>query len=255
MVTDLVSIVTPMYKGATFVGETFRSVQEQTYSNWEMIIVDDCSPDDGAGIAEVKKYAEKDKRIKLIASSVNKGSSGARNIALHEVQGRYITFLDSDDIWSPTFLESQLNFMKEKSAAIVTASYHRINEQGIQVLHPFIVPQKVDYWEILKSNPISCLTTIYDRKIVGEHYFREELKSLRDDYAFWLEMLRNKVDYAYGNPKILASYRLVSTSVTRNRRKLIKPQFLIYYKVERLGLLRSIYYFMNWAIRSVLKYS
>lgn len=255
MIQNLVSIITPMYKGADFIGEAIRSVQAQTYPNWEMIIVDDCSPDDGAGIAEVKKYAEKDKRIKLIASPVNKGSSGARNIALHEAQGRYITFLDSDDIWSPAFLESQLNFMKEKNAVIVTASYHRINEQGIQVLQPFIVPEKVNYWDILKSNPISCLTTIYDRKVVGKRYFKEELKSLRDDYAFWLEILRNKVDYAYGNPGILASYRLVSTSVTRNRKKLIKPQFLIYYKVENLGLLRSIYYFMSWAIRSVLKYS
>ena len=120
MVTDLVSIMTPMYKGAAFIGETIRSVQAQTYSKWEMIIVDDCSPDDGAGITEVRKYTEKDKRIKLIASPVNKGSSGARNIALHEAQGRYITFLDSDDIWSSDFLESQLNFMKEKSAALVT---------------------------------------------------------------------------------------------------------------------------------------
>ena len=167
MVTDLVSIVTPMYKGAAFIGETIRSVQVQTYSKWEMIIVDDCSPDDGAGVAVVKKFMEKDKRIRLIVSPVNKGSSGARNIALHEAQGRYITFLDSDDIWSPIFLDSQLDFMKEKSAALVTGSYHRINEQGIQVLQPFIVPEKVSYWDILKSNPVSCLTTIYDRKVVG----------------------------------------------------------------------------------------
>ena len=119
MKEELVSIITPMYKGAAFIGETIRSVQAQTYSDWEMIIVDDCSPDGGAGIAEVKRYAEKDKRIKLIASPVNKGSSGARNIALREVRGRYITFLDSDDIWSPAFLESQLSFMREIGRAHV----------------------------------------------------------------------------------------------------------------------------------------
>ena len=253
MKKGLVSIITPMYKGAAFVGKTIESVLKQSYTDWEMIIVDDCSPDGGAGINEVKKY--QDARIILVENKINTGSSGARNTALHLAKGQYIAFLDSDDIWSPIFLDSQLDFMKEKSAALVTGSYHRINEQGIQVLQPFIVPEKVSYWDILKSNPVSCLTTIYDRKVVGEHYFKEELKSLRDDYAFWLEILKNKVDYAYGNPKILASYRLVSTSVTRNRKKLIKPQFLIYYQVEKLGLLRSIYYFMNWAIRSVFKYS
>ncbi|WP_298074184.1 glycosyltransferase family 2 protein [uncultured Bacteroides sp.] len=254
MIHSLVSIVTPMYKGAAYIGETIHSVQQQTYPYWEMIIVDDCSPDGGAGIAEVKKYADKDNRIILVESPINRGSSGARNIALHKTHGKYIAFLDADDIWLPNLLESQLEFMKTKNAAIAFASYHRVNESGVHVLKPFIVPEKVSYKDILKSNPIPCLTTIYDREVVGEQYFKEELKSLRDDYAFWLEALK-KVDYAYGNPEILAAYRLVSTSVTRNRRKLIKPQFLIYYKVERLGLIKSVYYLINWAIRSIIKYS
>lgn len=253
MSSDLVSIITPMYKGGAFVGETIRSVQQQTYPNWEMIIVDDCSPDGGAGIAEVRKYAEKDGRIRLIVSPVNKGSSGARNIALHEAKGKYVAFLDSDDIWFPDLLESQLAFIEKTKAVIAFASYRRIGEDGDEVLEPFIVPTKVGYKDILKSNPIPCLTTLYNREVVGEQYFREELKSLRDDYAFWLEMLK-KVDYAYGNPKILAAYRLVSSSVTRNRRKLMKPHFLIYYKVEKLGLVRSVYYFFCWAIRGFFKY-
>lgn len=124
MNNELVSIITPMYKGAAFVGETIESVQAQTYKNWEMIIVDDCSPDGGAGINEVKKYAEKDNRIILIESKKNRGSSGSRNIALEKAQGRYIAFLDSDDIWLPTFLEEQLKFMKEKDAALVFSSYY-----------------------------------------------------------------------------------------------------------------------------------
>lgn len=255
MQSDLISIITPMYNGARFVAQTIESVLAQTYTDWEMIIVDDCSPDGGAGIAEVKKYADKDKRIRLIASPVNKGSSGARNIALKAAQGRFITFLDSDDILEPNYIKSQLRYMKEKGAAIVTASYYRVNEAGKEVLRPFLVPDKVNYRDILKSNPISCLTTLYDRTLVGDHYFREDLGSIRDDYAFWLEILREKVDYVYGNPEILASYRLVSTSITRNKRRLIKPQFMIYYKVERLGLLKSVWYFTNWMVRSILKYS
>lgn len=107
MENSLVSIITPMYKGAAFVGETIESVLKQSYQDWEMIIVDDCSPDGGAGIAVVEEYCKKDSRVKLIASGVNKGSSGARNIALHEAQGRYIAFLDSDDLWQENFLEDR----------------------------------------------------------------------------------------------------------------------------------------------------
>ena len=103
MKKELVSIITPMYKGAAFVGKTIRSVLSQTYPYWEMIIVDDCSPDNGAGIAEVKKYTF-DPRVKLIESKENRGASGARNVALKKAQGRYIAFLDSDDIWHSDFL-------------------------------------------------------------------------------------------------------------------------------------------------------
>ena len=124
---DLVSIITPMYKGAALVGETIESVIAQNYQNWEMIIVDDCSPDDGAGINIVNEYKEKDSRVRLIASKENKGSSGARNIALKEAQGRYIAFLDSDDLWHPDFLERQIDFMKEKDASLVFSSYRRID--------------------------------------------------------------------------------------------------------------------------------
>lgn len=110
MEKGLVSIITPMYKGAAFVGETIKSVLAQTYANWEMIIVDDCSPDEGAGIHEVEKFC--DPRIRLVKSKENRGSSGARNIALHEARGQYIAHLDSDDIWTPIFLEEQLTIVR-----------------------------------------------------------------------------------------------------------------------------------------------
>lgn len=132
MEKGLVSIITPMYKGAEFVGDTIESVLKQTYTNWEMIIVDDCSPDDGAGINVVKRYA--DPRIKLIESKVNKGSSGARNIALKEAKGQYIAFLDSDDMWPEEYLESQVNFLQTEKAIIVYASVQHIEEQFKQWL-------------------------------------------------------------------------------------------------------------------------
>lgn len=241
-----------MYKGAAFVGETIESVLRQTYTNWEMIIVDDCSPDNGAGISEVKKYS--DKRIRLIEGKVNRGSSGTRNIALKEAKGKYIAFLDSDDLWHDTFLEEQLNFMEKKKASIVFSSYRRIDEKTkAEVLKPFIVPERVNYKSLLKTCPIFPSTAIYDVIKCGKYYFNEEMGSLRDDYVYWLSMLK-KVDYAYGNPNILVDYRLRKTSVTANKKRVIVPQWRVLREVEKLSLLTCCYYIICWAFISYFKY-
>lgn len=246
------SIITPMYKGAAFVGETIQSVLNQTYQNWEMIIVDDCSPDDGAGIREVEKFD--DPRIKLIKSKVNKGSSGARNIALHEAKGQYIAHLDSDDIWHPTFLEEQLQFMKDNSAALVFSSYRRIDENTKEeLLTPFIAPFKVNYKSLLKTDPIFPSTSVYDAERCGVFFYNEAMGSLRDDYVYWLEMLK-KIDYAYGNPKILVDYRMSKSSVTGNKKKVIIPQWNVLRKVEKLPIYKCVYYICCWAVISFMKY-
>lgn len=250
MENNLVSIITPMYNGAKYVGQTIESVLAQTYPNWEMIIVDDGSKDNSAEI--VKQYSKKDNRVRLIQQK-NAGSAAARNNALRNAKGRYICFLDSDDLLEPVFFEKQLKFLKEKNAALVFASYRRIDENGNEKLQPFIVPERATYYSLLKTCPISCLTSIYDKEVVGEQFFREELKSLRDDFAFWLEMLK-KIKVAYGNQEILASYRVFASSTTGNKKKVIKPQFLVYYKVEKLGLVKSLYYLVHWAINGFFKY-
>lgn len=253
MEKELVSIITPMYKGASFVGETIQSVQAQSYCNWEMIIVDDCSPDGGAGIAKVKKFAS-DPRIRLIASKENRGSSGARNIAIKEAKGRYIAFLDSDDIWHPEFLASQLRFMKEKDAPLVYSSYRRIDENTKEeLLSPFIVPEKVTYKSLLKTCPIFPSTAIYDTVKTPKIYFNEELGSMRDDYVYWLKMLKS-IPEGYGNKEILVDYRMRKSSVTGNKKKVIRPQWNVLYKVEKLGLIPSLYYLTCWAWISFLKY-
>lgn len=253
MEKGLVSIITPMYKGAAFVGETIESVLAQSYTNWEMIIVDDCSPDDGAGIAAVKKYTS-DPRIKLIESKENRGSSGARNIALKEAKGRYIAFLDSDDIWHPDFLERQMKFMEMLSAPLVFSSYRRIDENTKEeLLKPFIVPTKVSYRSLLKTCPIFPSTAIYDTTKTPKIYFKEDLGSMRDDYVYWLKMFKD-IDFGYGNTDILVDYRMRKSSVTSNKSKVIKPQWNVLYKVEKLGLIPSIYYLGCWAVISYFKY-
>lgn len=253
MQQDLVSIITPMYKGAAFVGETIKSVLSQSYKNWEMIIVDDCSPDQGAGIAEVKKFTS-DSRIKLIESKENRGSSGARNIALKEANGRFIAFLDSDDIWHPNFLERQMAFMKDHDAPLIFSSYRRIDENTKEeLLKPFIVPSKVSYCSLLRTCPIFPSTAIYDTAKTPKIFFNENLGSMRDDYVYWLTMFKD-IEFGYGNPEILVDYRMRKSSVTGNKTKVIKPQWNVLRKVEKIGLIPSIYYIICWAVISYFKY-
>ena len=249
---SLVSIITPMYKGEAFVGETIESVLRQTYADWEMIIVDDCSPDGGAGIRVVRQYA--DPRIRLVESKVNKGSSGARNIALREARGRYIAFLDSDDVWHPDFLARQLDFMKRNEAHLVFSSYRRIDEGGSELLRPFMVPSRATYRSLLKSNPIFPSTVVYDVERCGKKFFfNEEFGSMRDDYVYLLAMLKT-FDCAYGNREILVDYRMRRSSVTGDKRKVIYPQWRVLRKAEKLPLPLCVYYIVCWAFISYFKY-
>lgn len=246
----LVSIITPLYNSERFVGQTIESVLAQTYPNWEMIVVNDGSQDQGAEI--VRQYAAKDPRIRLFEQP-NCGCAAARNHGLREAKGRYYCFLDSDDYWDPEFLEEQLLFMAEKKAAIVTCSVRRVDENGTAILSPQIVPQRMTYYDILKSCNLPCLATVIDSKRLHDIRFREELRNLRDDYALWLSLMK-QTDYAYGNQQVLANYRISSGQVTGNKRKVIIPQFLVNYKVEKLGLFRSLYYLMCWAWNGYQKY-
>lgn len=255
MQKGLVSIITPMYKGAAFVAETIESVMAQTYTDWEMIIVDDCSPDEGAGIRVVNQYAEKDSRVKLIANQVNSGSSGARNTALAAAQGQYIAFLDSDDIWTPQFLEKQLAFMTQKNATCVFSSYYRIDENTKEeILSPFIAPERVTYRSLLRNCPIFPSTAVYDRtKLKKDYLFDTSRGSMRDDYVFWLDM-HKEIEASYGNPEILVYYRMRKTSVTADKKKVILPQWNVIRKVEKRPLFECVFNIICWAFISWKKY-
>lgn len=254
MEKGLVSIITPMYKGERFVGDTIRSVIAQSYEKWEMIIVDDCSPDDGAGIRVVESFQKDEPRITLIKQKVNKGSAGARNTGIKQANGQYLCLLDSDDYWDSNFLESQLKLMAEKDAAFVYASYRRVHETTKEeVLRPIIVHEKINYHKYLQTYEVGCLTVVYDVSKIGKQYLNEDMKSVRDDTSLWLSILK-KVDYFYGNRKILASYRQVGGSATNSKSGLIKPHWYMLRKIEKLSLVRSIYYFSYWAITGFYKY-
>ncbi|MBN2787140.1 MAG: glycosyltransferase family 2 protein [Paludibacteraceae bacterium] len=250
MQNKLVSIITPVYNGSKFISQTIDSVLMQTYEEWEMIIIDDGSTDNSSEI--VLKYTQKDSRIRLL-SQKNAGSAAARNNGIREAGGRYIALLDADDLWEPFFLEEQLALMQCKGCLLVYGSHKRIDEHNNECLKPFYVHGSVDYGDLLKTCSISCLTGLYDTSVYGKFYLREDLKSLRDDYLYWLEIIK-KVKIAYANTNLIASYRIIGDSVSRNKKKVIKPQFRIYYEIEKLGIIKSVYYLICWAVNGFMKY-
>jgi glycosyltransferase involved in cell wall biosynthesis len=251
MTNELVSIITPMYNAARFVGQTIESVLAQTYPRWEMLIVDDGSRDSSYDIAVA--YAKKDPRIKVFRQE-NAGSAAARNNGIRNANGRYIALLDADDLWEPVFLESQLKLMNEKNAVVVCAACRRIDENTREILCPQKVKPIISLKNMQKTNCIPCLTGMYDTVPFGKVYLREELKSIRDDYAFWLDIVK-LAGKAYGNQQILASYRVLSNSTTGSKKKLIKPQFLFYYKYQQLGLIKSLAYTFYWGILGLIKFN
>ena len=247
---ELISIIMPNYNGEKFIKNSLDTILNQTYKNWELLIVDDCSKDKSIEI--IKKNYD-DKRIKLIELHENKGSAYARNEALRQARGRYIAFLDSDDLWLDNFLEEQIKFLKANKASLVYCSYYIIDENNKKILNPYVVKDKVSYKDILKFLPIGMLTSLYDTKQIGKYYFEESLGSIRDDYVYWLKILK-KIDFAYANPEILAKYRIHKNSVTKKKYKMILPQFKVYYKIEKLGIIKSLYYLLHWSLHGLRKY-
>jgi glycosyltransferase involved in cell wall biosynthesis len=216
-----------------------------------MIIVDDGSTD--GTVKVVTPYLQKDNRIVLFQQS-NKGSAAARNVGIKNAKGRYIALLDADDLWNVDFLESQIAFMQSKSALVVFSSYEKMDENSNSILSPVIAKSEVSYKQMQKMDYIPCLTGLYDTDKFGKVYLKEEFGSIRDDYAYWLDILK-LVEKAYGNPQVLARYRVSRNSITGNKMKLIKHQFLFHYKYQKFGLLRSIYNTCYWIVSGIIKFS
>ena len=241
------SIITPLHNAENFLEETIKSVLEQTNKNWEMIIVDDCSTDRSLVIAE--NYAKKDNRIKIIKLEKNSGAAVARNCAIEVASGRFIAFLDSDDLWHPRKLEKQINFMLNRNVEFSYTFYSKINEFG-ESKGVMKAPQKVGYRDLLKTCVIGCLTVIYDSEKLGKIYMPKNTR--REDYATWLNILKI-TDFAYGLPEVLSNYRIYNGQSSSNKLKMAKENWFLYRNIENIGIFRSLYYFSNYAVRGVLR--
>lgn len=243
----LVSIITPLYNSEKYIAETIESVLAQTYSNWEMIIVDDCSKDNGARIVE--EYQKKDKRIKLYWNEINKGVSYTRNRAIDLSQGKYIAFLDSDDLWKKEKLEKQIKFMEQNNIVLSYTAYEKMNEDGSK-RGEIRVPEKLDYKELLKNCLIGFLTAVYRKEELKEFKF---INSKVEDYIFWLSILK-KIDYAYGINEALAAYRVLNNSRSSNKIDIVKFHWKIYRDVEKLNIFKVIYYYLIYIKRGIKRY-
>jgi len=243
----LVSVVTPAFNAARFIKDTIDSVLAQTYKNWEMLICDDGSSDDTVEI--VSMIARDDARIKVILSEKNGGPAVARNKALEMAAGRFIAFLDADDLWLPAKLEKQVNFMLVRDYAITYMPYSRIDEKGRLLGSPISVPNKTTYRQLLKHNVLGCLTVVVDRSKCGE---LKMLSQGYDDYILWLSILR-KGFVAHALQENCSRYRILAGSVSRNRLRAAQWVWNIYRNIEGLNLFDCIWNFLNYFVRVSFK--
>lgn len=245
---EIISIITPTYNCGRFIGETIKSVQSQTYQNWEMIIVDDCSKDDTEEI--VLEFIKNDKRIKYHKLKNNSGAAVARTTAMELAKGSYMAFLDSDDIWTEDKLEKQLSFMKKNNYAFTCTSYEQIDEEG-NSLNRIVNPvEKCSYNRLLLDCPVGNSTVMYDVKKMGK--FKVPNIRKRNDDALWLQMLK-KENYIYGFNSVLMKYRIRKNSISSNKLKVIKYHWILYREIEHLSIIRSIFHIFYWCMIKVLK--
>lgn len=245
----LVSVITPLYNSEDYIAETIESVVNQEYTNWEMIIVDDCSTDGSAAVVE--RYALTDHRIRYYRLDKNYGAPyAARNFATTKATGRFIAFLDSDDLWSPEKLRVQVNFMLDHGYPISFTAYRKLYETDASRGKVIPVPEVVNYKELLKTNHIGCLTAMYDVAATGK--LLQPGPQFHEDYIMWLQTLK-KGFKAYGINQVLATYRVHKKSISTNKLKMAVVTWNIYRKNMKLNLLNAIWYFLHYSINGLKK--
>ena len=240
-----ISIITPCYNSQKYLDKMISSIISQTYTNWEAIIVDDCSTDNSIQIIE--KFLNSDPRVKLIKLDKNVGAASARNKAISIAKGRYITFLDSDDYWNKNFLKYSLYHAKKHP--FIYSSYNRVNENE-QYIDTITAYPHVDLNRILKGTPISCLSAFIDTKKYGKKLFSQSAH--REDLAYWVSLLAD-FNVAYGFDFCEANYRIHQNSSSSNKIKMAYLTWQDYRNNHNLTFLKCLYYFVHYAINGYLK--
>lgn len=246
----LVSVIMPAYNAEKYIRQAIDSVRAQTYSDWELIVVDDCSNDESAKIA--KSYEMIDSRIHVYRLEQNSGVAVARNYGIEKANGRYIALLDSDDVWVNNKLECQLQVLQNTQSNIVYCSYDFIDQNGVEIKKPFIVPETTNYNKMLVSSVISCSTALIESELLKKHMFKPEF--YHEDYVLWMELLSVPGVKASGHTKVLAHYRQIVGSRSNSKGNAAIERWKIYRDVLGLNIIKSIIVFVMYAINGVLKY-
>ena len=243
----LVSIVMPAYNCEDFIGITLDSVINQTYQNWEVIVVDDCSTDNTAKL--VQEYVKKDNRIKYHKLDKNSGAAVARNKAVDLANGKYMAFLDSDDVWFPEKLTKQIGYMEENAYTFTCTSYTKIDEEGEYLGRTIGVRKQSDYNDILKKNPGNS-TVVYNSEEIGKVKIPNIRK--RNDYVMWLSVVK-RAGKLYGMEEPLASHRVRKGSLSKKKANLVGYHWKVYREIEDLSFLKSSYLVLYWILVTVFK--
>lgn len=247
-----VSIVVPVYNAENFIQSTISMVQAQTFEDWEMILVEDHSLDDTREILYDMQENTLDKRLKFIFLDNNKdGPAPARNAGVEAATGRYIAYLDADDVWDRHKLERTLEYMKEKNAGFVFTAYEFGDEAANPTGNVVNVPETLSYKKALSRTIIFTSTVMFDTEKIGKELIKMPIVP-SEDTATWWNILRNGY-IAYGLNEVLAIYRRPAKSLSSNKGKAITRIWNLYRNVEKLSLIRSGWYFCGWAIRATLR--
>lgn len=248
---ELVSIIVPMYNAGIYIEETVNSVCAQTYAGWELILVDDNSKDDTVSVVKNCLALKGGGKIRLIEKKTNEGAAAARNTGIDAAKGRYIAFLDADDLWMPDKLEKELAFMKKNQAAFVFTAYEFGDENALGTGKIVHVPEKLTYKKALSRTVIFTTTVLFDSRITGRDLIKMPMVK-SEDTATWWKVLKSGIT-AYGLDEVLAIYRRPASSLSSNKLEAVRRIWNLYTRQEKLSLPYSCYNLFFWAVRATLR--
>lgn len=253
MSEELISVVIPVYNASKYITDTILSVKSQTYTNWELVLVDDGSTDQSLSIMRhmAEEMNREKERVRIFELGGNQKAARARNRGVLEAKGDYVAFLDADDLWDPEKLNKQIRMMQEKDCAFSFTGYEFADEDGIGVQKIVHVPEKINYKRAVRNTTIFTSTVMFDlRKLTKKDIEMPLVAS--EDTATWWKVLK-KIPYAYGLDEDLTLYRRGGATLSSNKVEAVKRTWNLYRNVEHFGLIKSAWCFVCYLIHAIIR--